>query len=73
MRSAKPACSGSVCQPRYGGPEVDPVTLVDVLAAVAAGDGAAGWCAMIASTSGLMAAFLEPARPRSRSTAIRRS
>ncbi len=51
-----------LCVPAvYGGPEVDPVTLVDVLATVAEGDGAAGWCAAIASTTSSMALFLEPA------------
>jgi alkylation response protein AidB-like acyl-CoA dehydrogenase len=48
-----------LCLPAdYGGPEVDPVTLIDAIAAVAEGDGAAGWCAMIASTTSSLAAFL---------------
>jgi len=48
-----------MCLPaEYGGPEVDPVTLIDAIAAVAEGDGAAGWCAMIASTTSSLAAFL---------------
>lgn len=42
----------------YGGPEVDPVTLIDAITAVSAADGAAGWCAMIASTTSSLAAFL---------------
>jgi alkylation response protein AidB-like acyl-CoA dehydrogenase len=52
-----------LCVPAaYGGPEVDPVTMVEVIEAVAQADGAAGWCTMIASTTSSMAAFLpEPA------------
>lgn len=42
----------------YGGPEADPVTLIDAIAAVAEADGAAGWCTMIASTTSSMALFL---------------
>jgi indole-3-acetate monooxygenase len=50
-----------MCVPSaYGGPEVDPVTMVEAIAAVAHADGAAGWCTMIASTTSSMAAFLEP-------------
>ncbi len=48
-----------MCVPAvYGGPEVDPVTMVRAIEAVAIADGAAGWCAMIASTTSSMAAFL---------------
>lgn len=51
-----------MCVPAvYGGPEADPVTLVRALEAVATADGAAGWCAMIASTTSSMSLFLEPA------------
>ena len=50
-----------LCVPdAYGGPEVDPMTMVAAVAAVAEADGAAGWCAMIASTTSSMALFLEP-------------
>jgi len=42
----------------YGGPDVDPVTLVRAIEAVARADGAAGWCSMIASTTSSMSAFL---------------
>jgi indole-3-acetate monooxygenase len=45
----------------YGGPETDPVTLVEAIERVAVADGAAGWCTMIASTTTSMAAFLPPA------------
>lgn len=48
-----------MCVPEvYGGPEVDPVTMVQVIEAVAHADGAAGWCSMIASTTSSMASFL---------------
>jgi alkylation response protein AidB-like acyl-CoA dehydrogenase len=48
-----------LCVPRvYGGPEVDPMTMVRAIEALAQADGAAGWCAMIASTTSSMAAFL---------------
>jgi indole-3-acetate monooxygenase len=50
-----------MCVPaEYGGPEIDPVTMVEAIAAVAHADGAAGWCTMIASTTSSMAAFLAP-------------
>lgn len=42
----------------YGGPAADPQTMVRAIEAVAIADGAAGWCAMIASTTSSMAAFL---------------
>ena len=48
-----------MCVPAaYGGPEADPVTMVEAIEAVARADGAAGWCSMIASTTSSMAAFL---------------
>jgi alkylation response protein AidB-like acyl-CoA dehydrogenase len=48
-----------MCVPEvYGGPEVDPMTLVEAIEAVSFADGAAGWCSMIASTTSSMAAFL---------------
>ena len=48
-----------MCVPEaYGGPEVDPVTLVDAIAEVSRADGSAGWCTMIASTTSTLAAFL---------------
>ncbi len=50
-----------MCLPAaYGGPEADPVTMVEAIEAVSQADGAAGWCAMIASTTASMAAFLPP-------------
>ena len=48
-----------MCVPStYGGPEVDPVTMLRAISTVAHADGAAGWCSMIASTTSSMAAFL---------------
>jgi alkylation response protein AidB-like acyl-CoA dehydrogenase len=48
-----------MCVPEvYGGPEVDPITMVKAIEAVAHSDGAAGWCTMIASTTSSMAALL---------------
>lgn len=44
----------------YGGPEADPLTMVKAMEAVAALDGAAGWCCMIASTTSSLSAFLPP-------------
>lgn len=44
-----------------GGLEVDPATLVDVLEAIASGDGSTGWVAMICATSGLTAAYMDAA------------
>ena len=48
-----------MCVPAaYGGPEVDPATMVRAIEAVAHSDGGAGWCSMIASTTSSMASFL---------------
>jgi indole-3-acetate monooxygenase len=50
-----------MCVPaEYGGPEADPMTLVEVIEAVSRSDGAAGWCTMIASTTSSMSLFLPP-------------
>jgi alkylation response protein AidB-like acyl-CoA dehydrogenase len=49
-----------LCVPRsLGGLEVDPATMVRVLEAIAAADGAAGWSAMIGATSGVASAYLD--------------
>ena len=54
-----------MCVPAaYGGPEVDPVTMVKAIEAVAHSDGAAGWCTMIASTTSSMASMLPEAAAR---------
>ncbi len=51
----------AMCLPQaYGGPGTGPLTMIDAVMEIAAGDGAAGWCAGIASTTSSMAAFLEP-------------
>ncbi|WP_040495170.1 acyl-CoA dehydrogenase family protein [Ilumatobacter nonamiensis] len=42
----------------YGGPEVDPVSMLHAIAHVAHADGAAGWCSMIASTTSSLSSFL---------------
>ena len=48
-----------MCVPvAYGGPEADPMTLVEAIEAVSRSDAAAGWCTMIASTTSSMALFL---------------
>jgi alkylation response protein AidB-like acyl-CoA dehydrogenase len=49
-----------LCVPEvYGGPEVDPMTLVECIDLVARADGAAGWCTMIASTTSSLSVFLD--------------
>ncbi|MFK8022505.1 MAG: acyl-CoA dehydrogenase family protein [Ilumatobacter sp.] len=54
-----------MCVPaEYGGPEVDPPTMLRTIAELARSDGAAGWCAMIASTTSSMAAYLPPPAAR---------
>jgi len=51
----------AMCLPvAYGGPGTGPLAMVDAVIQIATGDGAAGWCAGIASTTSSMAAFLEP-------------
>lgn len=50
-----------LCVPSaYGGPEANPMELVEAIEAVAAVDGATGWCVMIASTTSSMSMFLPP-------------
>jgi len=50
-----------LCLPRsQGGPEATPEELFETLEALGRGDGASGWCAMVASTSSLLAAYLAP-------------
>jgi indole-3-acetate monooxygenase len=46
---------------QYGGVEADVHSFADTVADVAAADGAAGWCVMIAATTALTAHHLEPA------------
>jgi alkylation response protein AidB-like acyl-CoA dehydrogenase len=50
-----------MCVPAvYGGPEADPLTVLEAIEAVAHADGAAGWCTMIAATTSSLAVFLPP-------------
>ena len=42
-----------------GGGEVHPATMVRAIEELAIGDGAAAWCAIIAATSGIPAAYME--------------
>ncbi len=51
----------TLCLPRaYGGSGASTVDMIDAVVEVARGDGSAGWCAAIASTTSSMAAFLAP-------------
>jgi alkylation response protein AidB-like acyl-CoA dehydrogenase len=55
-----------LCLPRsLGGPELALPSLVRVLETLATGDASAAWCAMIASTTSALAAWLEPDAARS--------
>jgi alkylation response protein AidB-like acyl-CoA dehydrogenase len=59
-----------LCIPRsLGGPELPLGELVRVLETLASGDASAAWCAMIASTTSALAAWLEPAAARDLFTA----
>jgi alkylation response protein AidB-like acyl-CoA dehydrogenase len=54
-----------LCLPRsLGGPELPLSELVRALETLSAGDAAAGWCAMIASTTSALGAWLEPEASR---------
>ncbi|HVN83836.1 MAG TPA: acyl-CoA dehydrogenase family protein [Candidatus Binatia bacterium] len=54
-----------LCVPReLGGGEVDVATLVRAIEEVAYADGSAGWCVMIAATSGLVSGYLAPSVAR---------
>jgi len=43
----------------WGGPELDPLTQIRVIEALAMADGSVGWCAMIGCDSGYISAFLD--------------
>ena len=43
-----------------GGGEREPGEMVAALSAIAKGDGSAAWCAMVAATSGLVSAYVDP-------------
>jgi len=44
-----------------GGPEIDPITQIEVVEELSRQDGSVGWCAMIAKAGSYAAAFLAPA------------
>jgi alkylation response protein AidB-like acyl-CoA dehydrogenase len=50
---------GMVMPRDWGGPELDPLTQIRVIEALAMADGSAGWCAMIGCDSGYVSAFLD--------------
>ena len=56
FRMFVPAC--------YDGPEVDPLTAIEVVASLAEHDAATGWCVGIASMTSHLAGVLEPAWAR---------
>lgn len=59
MREQRLFC---MCLPAsLGGPEAHPAEMVLALEGLATGDGSAAWCAMIASTSSLLGAYVPPA------------
>jgi len=43
----------------WGGPELDPLTQIRVIEALAMADGSVGWCAMIGCDSGYATGFLD--------------
>src|SRR5271156_5144457 len=43
----------------WGGPELDPLTQIRVIEALAMADGSVGWCAMIGCDGGYVSAFLD--------------
>jgi indole-3-acetate monooxygenase len=58
--SLKDAGVFGMAMPRaWGGPELDPLTQLEVLETLAMADGSVGWCTMINCDSGYMSAFLE--------------
>jgi alkylation response protein AidB-like acyl-CoA dehydrogenase len=58
--SLKDAGVFGMAMPRaWGGPELDPLTQLEVLEALAMADGSVSWCAMINCDSGYMSAFLD--------------
>jgi indole-3-acetate monooxygenase len=50
---------GMVMSRRLGGPEVDPITQLEVIETVARADGSAGWCTMIGSDGGYATSYLD--------------
>jgi alkylation response protein AidB-like acyl-CoA dehydrogenase len=65
VRSFDAAGLFRLCLPRsLGGPELPLAALVRAIETLAAGDASAAWCAMIASTTSALAAWLEPEAAR---------
>ncbi|MGI8665116.1 MAG: acyl-CoA dehydrogenase family protein [Jatrophihabitans sp.] len=55
----------AMCVPKsIGGAELDPLSVLDAIEQLSAVDGAAGWSAMIAATSGCVSGHLPPAAAR---------
>jgi len=52
---------GMVLPRSWGAPELDPLTQIRVIEALAIAEGSAGWCAMIGCDSGYVTAFLDEA------------
>jgi len=50
---------GMVLPRSWGAPELDPLTQIRVIEAIAMAEGSAGWCAMIGCDSGYITAFLD--------------
>ena len=50
---------GMVLPRSWGAPELDPLTQIRVIEALAMAEGSAGWCAMIGCDSGYVTAFLD--------------
>ena len=50
---------GMVLPRSWGAPELDPLTQIRIIEAIAIAEGSAGWCAMIGCDSGYITAFLE--------------
>lgn len=50
---------GMVLPRSWGAPELDPLTQIRVIEAIAMAEGSAGWCVMIGSDSGYITAFLD--------------
>ncbi len=59
-----PVCSLPWCRKSFGGGEVAPLEFRAAIELVAAADGAAGWCAAIGATAGLVAAYLSEDQAR---------
>lgn len=55
----------TMCVPRSaGGPELDARTIMSIVEALSRGDGAAGWCAMIAATTSLLSGYIDEAEAK---------